>query len=252
MTTRAASQSTARRIVLATRHAACRALLPAALLAGSSAWAVQEYASNPTHRGIVEVSGYQVFPENRPGNGVYYQGRLLVSMPPETIRHVLPLPKAGRFAYLATDAEGNGRVGLFLQPQDKQLRINALGNGFFHATLTLDGVVYKKLYRAMEGRTLADLLASSKTADGPTPGERGIAFYHVSAAIEPDPNAGIAVKQFGMQIHIAMYDEDQVRHYEFPVYNTLPQLALTWTDPEHITYRLEDGRSEILSVSQFQ
>jgi len=230
------------------------AMLATIMLAGgvSAARAVQEYPSNPTHRGVVDVDVYQVFPENRAGNGVYYQGRLMVSLPPETIRHVMPLPKPGRFAYLAVDAEGKGRIGLLLQPQDKQIRLNAVGNGFYHAIMTIDGVVYKKLYRMVEGRTVVDLLSSSKTADGPTPGERGLAFYHVSAALESDPTAGNLEKQFGMQIHVALYDEEQVRHYEFPVYNRLPQLTLSWTDPEHITYRLDDGRSEILSLSQFQ
>jgi hypothetical protein len=235
-------------------HGLCRlgAVSLAVWLASGPAWALQEHASNPGHRGIVNLEPYQIFPENRPGNGVYFQGRLLVSLPGETIRHVSPLPKPGRFAYLAADAEGKGRVGVFVQAQDKLNRVNAVGDGFYHATVTLDGVVYKKLYRVMEGRTVLDLLASSKTADGPVAGERGLAFYHISAAIEPDPAAGVAEKQFSMQIHLVLYDEEQVRHHEFPVLARLPQLTLTWSDPEHITYRLDDGRSEILSISQFQ
>lgn len=252
MTHAAPLRRSARRLHVVPRSGAAAAAALAVLFSAAAAWALQEHPSNPTHRGIVDVDTYQVFPENRPGNGVYFQGRLLVSLSGETIRHVAPLPKAGRFAYLATDAEGKGRVGVFVQAQDKLNRVNAVGNGFYHATVTLEGVVYKKLYRIVEGRAVADLLTSSKTADGPTPGERGLAFYHISAAIEPDPAAGITEKQFSMQIHLMLYDEDQVRHYEFPVLARLPQMTLSWADPEHVTYKLDDGRSEILSISQFQ
>jgi len=221
-------------------------------LGGSPAAAVQEFPSNPTHRGVIAVDVYQIFPENRPGNGVYIQNKLLLTLQNETIRHVLPLPKAGRFAYLAADAQGKARIGVFVQPQDKQIRLTDVGDGFFHTIVTIDGVVYKKLLRALEGRAIADLLPASKTADGPVAGERGVVFYHVSAAVEPDPSAGNPEKQFGMQLHLALYDEDQVRHYEFQIFSRLPQLTLTWNDAEHMSYKLEDGRSEVLSLSQFQ
>jgi hypothetical protein len=221
-------------------------------LGAAPAAAVQEFPSNPTHRGVITVDVYQIFPENRPGNGVYFQNKLLLTLPNETVRHVLPLPKAGRFSYLAVDAQGKARIGVFLQPQDKQVRLTDVGNGFFHAIVTIDGVVYKKLFRVLEGRTVADLLPASKTAEGPAAGERGVVFYHVSAAVEPDPNAGNIEKQFGMQVHLALYDEEQVRHYEFQIFSTLPQLTLAWSDAEHLTYKLEDGRSEVLSLSQFQ
>jgi hypothetical protein len=214
--------------------------------------AVQEYPSNPTHRGVVTFDPFQIFPENRHGNGVYFQNRLLFSAPGETIRNVLPLPKPGRFAYLAVDGQGTARVGLFLQPQDKQVRLSEVGRGFFHAVVSIDGVVYKKLFRVVEGRTVVDLLPASKTADGATPSERGIVFYHVNSVIEPDPNTGNLEKQFGMQLHLALYDEEQVRHYDFLIFNILPQLTLAWSDPEHVTYRLEDGLSEVVSLSQFQ
>jgi hypothetical protein len=228
--------------------------LAAAVLCSRAApaLAVQEYPSNPTHRGVVAADTYEIFPENRPGNGVYLQKKLLLTLVGETIRHVVPLAKPGRFAYLAADSAGKTRVGVFVQAQDKVARVTEVSAGFFHAVVTLDGVVYKKLFRVLDGRTVADLLSGSKTADGAIAGPRGVAFYHVSSTVDADAAPSSNDKQFGLQLHVALFDEDQVRHYSFSILNTLPQLNLVWNDADHITYTLADGRSEVLSLSQFQ
>jgi hypothetical protein len=234
-----------------------RSFAAAGLLATALAWAagpasaVQEFPSNPNHRGVVAFEPYEIFPENRPGNGVYLQRKLLLTLAGETIRHVVALPKPGRFAYLAADAAGKTRVGVFVQAQDKVFRVTEVATGFFHAVVTVDGVVYKKLYRVVDGRAIDDLLSASKTADGAVAGPRGVVFYHVSSTVDQDA-AGTAEKQFALQLHVALYDEDHVRHYSFSILNTLPQLNLAWTDAEHLTYTLADGRSEVLSLSQFQ
>jgi hypothetical protein len=214
--------------------------------------AVQEYPSNPSHRGVIAIDAYEIFPENRPGNGVYLQKKLMLTLAGETIRHVVPLPKPGRFAYLAADGTGKTRVGLFVQAQDKLAKITEVAPGFFHAIVTLDGVVYKKVLRVMDGKTVLDLLSSSKTADGAVAGPRGVAFYHVSSTVDSAAATTSSEKQFGLQLHVALFDEDQVRHYSFSILNTLPQLNLVWNDSDHITYTLADGRSEVLSLSQFQ
>ena len=214
--------------------------------------AVQEYPSNPSHRGVVAIDAYEIFPENRPGNGVYLQKKLVLTLAGETIRHVVPLPKPGRFAYLAADGAGKTRVGLFVQAQDKLAKVTEVAPGFFHAVVTLDGVVYKKILRALDGKTVVDLLTASKTADGAVAGPRGVAFYHVSSTVDAETVTSAGEKQFGLQLHVALFDEDQVRHYSFSILNTLPQLNLVWNDAEHITYTLADGRSEVLSLSQFQ
>jgi len=220
--------------------------------AATPAFSVQEYPGNPTHRGVVAYDVYEIFPENRPGNAVYLQRKLLLSLAGETIRHVVPLPKPGRFAYLAADAAGKTRVGVFVQAQDKVARVNEVATDFFHAVVTLDGVVYKKLFRVLDSRTVVDLLSASKTADGAVAGPRGVAFYHVSSTVDGDSIPNSNEKQFGLQLHVALYEEDQVRHYSFSILNALPQLTLAWNDAEHLTYTLADGRSEVLSLSQFQ
>ena len=89
----------------------------AAIAAGGiTAYGAQELRGDAVHRGVVDFAPYQIFPENRPDNAVYFENRLIFTVPNETILQLLPLPKEGRFAYAAAAADGTTRVGLFLQP----------------------------------------------------------------------------------------------------------------------------------------
>lgn len=228
------------------------------LLTLAAAWgaapapALQELPAGQNHRGIVSEGPYQIFPENRIANAVYYDNKLEFSLPDESILHIVPLPEEGRFAYLARDGEGNTRLGVHVRPQDGEVRIRRIAEGYHHAVMRLDGVVYKKLYRVLDGERLMDLLPRSKTGDGAVAGDKGVVFYHVATAEERETDAGGTENLFGMQLHLSLYDEERVRDLGFLVQNRLPRLSLEWADADHVSYTLADGRTEDVSLSQFQ
>ncbi|MBI4082569.1 MAG: hypothetical protein HY423_08160 [Candidatus Lambdaproteobacteria bacterium] len=213
--------------------------------------AQRQFPADARHTGMVQLGPYTVFPENRPDNGVYLNNRLLLSLPRQTIIQILPLPAEGRFAYLARAEDGKVQFGASVLPADAPPRIVAVSPGFYHAVLTLGGVVYKKLYRVVQERSIVDLLPISRTADGMTAGPKGVAFYHVATAEDKGP-AGQSVKTFGIGLHLMLFAEDQVRHLNHGVVNTLPRLDLKWLDDQRLEYKLADGRGEVLSVAQFQ
>ena len=72
-----------------------------------------------------------------------------------------------------------------------------------------------------------DVLPRSKTADGMTPGEFGLLFYHVSGA-ETSEQDGQTIYQFNLKLHLLMYEEERLRNLDYPVTNTLPRLKLAW------------------------
>ena len=203
------------------------------------------------HKGIVKAGPYQMFPENRPGNGIYLKNHLLVSSPGNTIIQVLPLAKEGRFIYLTRDAAGQYKVGVRLTPSDPPPRLKRLADGLYYAVMVIEEVVYKKVYRVVQDGTIVDVLPRSKTADGMTAGGTGLLFYHVSGAetIEQD---GRTIYQFALRLHLLMYQEERLRNLDYPVINTLPRLQLAWKNDASVEYTLADGRVEVLSTAQFQ
>lgn len=212
--------------------------------------AAEQFPSGPNHRGITTFEPYLVFPENRPGNGVYLDNRLVFETPDQIVVDVLPLAVEGRFVYYALDAQGTGSIGVSLKPNDGKPRIDEVTPGFYQVVLVLDGVVYKKLYRIVEHNIL-DLLPSSKTADGPVAGPVGVMFYHVATAIR-ETEDGQTKRGFGLKLHLALFDDERTRHLDYLITNTLPELKITWLDDARVEIGLADGRTQILSVSQFQ
>ncbi len=222
-------------------------LLPLLLgLLWGTAIGAETLATGPTHRGVVSVGGYQVFPENRPGNSIYVDGVLQLSLPGQTLVDVGPLPPKGRFVYLARQSDGR-TVGVRSGPNDPPPRVTEISPGYYFIVTLLDGAAYKKLYR-VQGNTLTDLLPLSKTADGVTVGEKGILFFHIGKADQPD--SGDASYTIG--IHLALFGEAKVRHLGSPVENSTPTITLKWLDASRFTYKLADGTTETASLSDFK
>jgi len=221
-----------------------------AVAAGSAAQGAEQFPSSPNHRGVAPFEPYQVFPENRPGNGVYLDNQLVFETKDLTIVDVLALPVPGRFAYYALDGQGNGTLNVVVGPNDPKPRIELVTQGFYHAVVVLDGVVYKKLYRIID-RNVLDLLPSSKTADGPVAGPVGVVFYHVATAIRETAD-GQSKRSFGLKLHLALYDSDRTQHLDYLINNALPELKFRWLDDGHIEVGFSDGRTEVLSLTQFQ
>jgi hypothetical protein len=234
-----------------------RALLVLAVWAGAMAVAAagaaqgaEQFPSSPNHRGMAPFEPYVVFPENRPGNGVYLDNQLIFNTPEQTLVDVLALPAEGRFAYYAIGPQGKGSLGVYVKPNDGKARVDEITPGFYHLVVVMDGVVYKKLYRIIDNNIL-DLLPSSKTADGAVPGPVGVVFYHVATTVR-ESEAGQPRRGFGLKLHVALYEDERTRHLDYLITNDLPDLKITWLDESRIQIGLADGRSETLSLSQFQ
>ena len=191
-----------------------------------------------------------MFPENRPENAVYLNNRVLLSLPGATITTLVELPRPGRFAYLAQKANGATILGVSLLRSDPPAKIKKFSNSFFHATMVIDGVVYKKLYRIVQNQII-DLLPNSKTADGVTAGPAGLTFYHVSS-VETMERNGRNVNVFNLRLHLALFEDERLRNLDYPIPNALPSLKLAWSDDATIEVKLAQGQVELVSISQFQ
>ena len=226
-------------------------LMSLLLSMASTAMAGREFPSDSDHKGIIKFDAYEVFPENREGNAVYQDQKIILSEPGKTITHVLPLPEEGRFLYVTRDETGKMNLGVKLKDTDLKPRITEFGHNVFFVVMVMNEVVYKKVYRVVQNNTVQDLLPSSKTADGVTAGKVGVLFYHV-ASINREGSTGSGTTDFNLRLHLVLFEEERLRHLDYPIINTLPSLKLDWEDETSASYTLADGRQETLSIAQFQ
>lgn len=240
-------------VKLSSANALCRWVgLVFVLLAVASAQAVgaEQFSAGPKNRGITQIGPYQVFPENRPNNGVYLENKLVFTAPGYTILDVTPLGPPGRVIYFALDEAGNAILDAHVSRGDQKIKITEVSTGFYHVILQINGVVYKKLYRIIDEKIL-DLLRGSKTVDGVVTGPAGVLFYHVASRIVEQDN-GKNKATFALRVHLARFDDERTRHLNYSIMNPIPSLKPVWVDATMIKVMLAQGKSETLSISQFQ
>lgn len=221
-------------------------ILLALVLTLASAATAETLPSGPTHRGVVTVGNFQIFPENRPGNAVYGENSLLLSLPGQTIQDVIGLPPKNRFIYLARQGEIR-TVAVRNGSSDPAPRVTEVSPGYYFVTTVLDGVAYKKLLCVASGR-LVDQLPLSKTADGVTVGPKGILFFHIGKS-EAQPD-GKPI--FTIGVHFASFEDGKVRHMAESLTNALPTVAFKWLDETRFEFKLADGSTRSLSIADLK
>jgi len=247
-----------------TGTAGCR--LPARWLSGAAlcmalgfvlatpAWAQQPLGTGASHKGIVPAGIYQIFPENRPGNGVYLDGTLLLTAPGQTLLSAAQLAPGGRFVYLARGADGKPVVGVNVLQGDTQPRLSEPVKGYPYVVSGFEGQGYKKFYRVTES-AVTDLLPTSRTADGLSVGPQGVVFFHVGAtatSVAAAPGEAVPAGKYGIRLHWLNPQTGSVKHLGRSILNGLPTLKLAWLDDGRIQYTLSDGTSETLATADFK
>ena len=62
--------------------------------------AVETFSRDSEHRGIVDLSPYQIYPENRMGNAIYLDKKLLDSHPQRVILNITSIKDTKSYVYL--------------------------------------------------------------------------------------------------------------------------------------------------------
>jgi hypothetical protein len=229
-------------------------LLLAVLIAGGG-WAgrieAQPLGTGGTHKGVVPAGPYQIFPENRLGNGVYMDGTLLLSVPAQTILSAAQIAPGGRFIYVARGTDGKRLIGFNTLPGDTAPRITEPAKGFQYVVSGFDGQGYKKFFRVTD-TSVADLLPTSRTADGLTSGPQGILFFHVGSTAGAAPGESVPPGAYGIRLHWLNVETGSVKHLGRSIFNGAPTIKLAWLDDGRIQYTLNDGKTETLSTADFR
>lgn len=242
-------------------HSASRLSVCTVLLAGlwgalvtGRAGAAESVQTGASHRGVVPSGPYQIFPENRFSNAVYLDGILLFSLPGQTILSAAQIAPGGRLIYLARGPDGKRAIGVHTKDNEAPPRLSEPAKGYQYVIAGFDGQGFKKLFRVTD-TAITDLMPASRTADGLTPGAKGILFFHVASSPgSPAPTVGELPppNTFGIRLHWLNLATGAVKHLGRPIYNQLPGLKLSWIDDDKFEYTLNDGHSETLTVADFK
>lgn len=217
---------------------------------GGAAWGMEQFAAGPNNTGIKTIGVFQLFPENRVDNAVYFRSRLVLTVPGMTIVDLAPISRTGRFVYTASDGSAGSTLKANLEKNDKLIRITEITEGIFHMRVMIGEVAYKKLYR-VSGGSILDALPNSKTAEGPAASPEGVVFYHVAAITRNETDIE-APPIFTLRLHFLPAGGETVRHLAQPILSTGVTGRLRWLSKSRIRFSFGDEKQAVFNTAQFK
>ncbi len=210
------------------------------------ALAVETFSLPQNKHSTVTLGEYQIFPEKRLGNALYFQKNLLTSFPNFMILDVLPIPDTQSLVYLYADHEKKLAIGLHSMGENQQARIKRVDDEFYEVWVLSHGL--RAIFRIYQNR-LMRIAAHLRTATGVTPSHDHVAFYHIVNSELLTKENGELERIYDFRIHIIKRSAEQPQRLNITVRNNEVRLQLAWVNDKTLRYYLSDGTSQDLDVA---
>ena len=222
--------------------------------------AVEIFSRDQEHRGVVKLAEtqgtntrycqycrgeYQIFPEKRLGNALYFQNKLLVTFPNQQILDLFEIPDAQALVYLYADSQQKLAIGLYDFSEKKEAKIKSVDGEFYEVWVFALGI--RTIFRIYQNR-LERVASHLRSATGVTPAHSHVAFYHIakSEIVEQD---GKKLRVYEFKIHILKRSEAQPRGLSLKVQDTRSILKLSWLSEDTLRYELADGSQHDINLA---
>ncbi len=211
------------------------------LLSVSSLAQTDEKSQNSVG-GIKEIgSGFQVFPDGKPGNTLYQNGKKIVSHQDLTLHFATEAPDG--FVYFGTDEADEPVLGF---AGNDDATFNALDGGYYEL-IANDGK--RKLYRLSGDSSIQNLLPKSNTASGLVYNQIDkAAFYHITKGETIEAEDGKLKYQYTFRIHVVKDGDSKVVHLPETVSDFKPKLRLNWIDQNTLQFTLSNNQKETIII----
>ena len=208
------------------------------------ATAAETFEQDSEHRGVLYLGDYQIFPENRLGNALYYKYKLLISEPDRQILKFYEIPETVSLVYLYADPQQALALDVYDLSTEKESKIKRVDNEFYEVWMPGN----RKIFRIYQN-DLVGLTSHLRTATGLTPSHSHIAYYHIERSQVISPENEVEQRIYYFRIHVLKRSEIKPIKLHEVVQDTQASLKLTWIDARTLGYRLSDGSSHEIDVA---
>ncbi|MBF0288083.1 MAG: hypothetical protein HQM14_09720 [SAR324 cluster bacterium] len=222
-------------------------LLSLALVFSFNVFAVETFSLQKNTHSTVALGEYQIFPEKRMGNAIYFQYNWLTSFPNRVILDVLPIPGTQSLVYLYADEEKKLAIGLHSIGENQQARIKRVDDEFYEVWVLSHGL--RAIFRIYQNK-LMRIAGHLRTATGVTPSHNHVAFYHIVNSELITKEEGKLERVYDFRIHIIKRTAEKPQRLDITIRNNEVRLQLSWVDAGILRYYLSDGTFEDLDVAK--
>ena len=212
--------------------------------------AVEIFSRDSNHRGVIEFEPYHIYPENRVGNGIYLEKKLLDSHPKRIILNIVNIKDTENHVYLYRGL--NGVLGLDIVRNDKgeDVRFWRVDPEFYQYSNRTSGT--KRIFRIFEDKIIP-LLPNLRTGSGVTTSSTHAVFYHISNSKNVTKfnqnGQEITNRIYTFRLHVIKRDLGGTESlYDLRIQDANYLLKLVWENEHSVSYKLSNGEKNIIDL----
>ena len=216
-------------------------------------FSTKSFPRDINHRGIVKIAPYQIYPENRIGNGVYLDNKLLNSHPERMITNIVEIKNTKSSVYLYKNKSENFGLGIIKNNDDGEARFWKVDEDFYQYSNRSTGL--QRVFRIFKNK-IKSLLPNVRTGRGITPSLSHIVFYHIINSQEisiPNEN-GQEIKQrvYTFRLHVVNRSLEKLESiFNLVIKDTNYNLKLVWENEFSVSYKLNSGKKHIVDLREY-
>ena len=219
----------------------------------NTAVAVKIFLRDPDHRGVIEFNPFQIYPENRAGNGIYLGKKLLDSYPKRVILNIVNIKDTENHVYLYRSLNGVLGIDIVKNDTGEDVRFWQVDPEFYQYSNRTSGT--RRVFRIFEDKIIP-LLPNLRTGTGVATSQTHAVFYHISNSknvTRVNQNGQeISTRVYTFRLHVIKRDlEGSVSLYDLPIQDTNNLLKLVWENEHSVSYKLTNGKKHIIDLRKY-
>ena len=223
------------------------------LTSENHAIAVEIFSRDTDHRGVIEFAPYQIYPENRIGNGIYLEKKLLDSHPQRIIINIVKIKDTDNHVYIYRGFNGVLGLDIIKNNTGEDVRFWQVDPEFYQYSNRTSGT--RRVFRIFDDKIIP-LLPNLRTGTGVAASQTHAVFYHIS-----NSKNVTSINQNGQETSNRVYTfrlhvikrnlEDAVSLYGLPIQDANYLLKLVWENEHSVSYKLTNGKKHIIDLRKY-
>ena len=215
--------------------------------------AVESFLRDSTHRGVIDLSPYQIFPENRMGNGIYLEKKLLDSHSQRVILKIVNIKSTKSHVYLFRDQYGVLGLNIVKAESDKDARFWKIVPEFYQYSNNITGL--KRIFRIFNNN-IQPILPNLRTGAGVTTSATHAIFYHITDSKDVihlnTSGEEIKTRLYTFRLHVINRKLDDSKHIKNLLIQDINyRLKLVWEDESSVSYKLSNGKKRTVDLLKY-
>ena len=210
----------------------------------------ETFSRDSEHRGIVDLAPYQIYPENRIGNGIYLDKKLLDTHPQRAILNIASIKNTKSHVYLFRNQNGVLGLGIVKNEADGDARFWKVDPEFYQYTNSTFGI--QRVFRIYQEK-IVPLLTNIRTGAGVATSANHAILYHItdSKDITRTNSSGQEISQrvYTFRLHLINRNFKKIQSLSnLLVQDFSYRLKLKWVNEYSVSYKLSNGKEETVDL----